>query len=119
MWGSCAVALVAWIMPAQADLRLGDEDFLGANPIGYLCGFAFFFAQYLIRERGGRFVVHSLFLAVTLLRTLSKTTIVAFLIAEGFLLISDRSISRRGRKSWSHFLTSAVALILGIAGFLL
>ena len=97
VFGSCAVALIAWIMPAQADLRLGDEDFLGANQIGYLCGFAFFFAQYLIRERRGRFVFQSLFLAITLLRTLSKTTIIAFLVAEGFLLISDKSMSRRNK----------------------
>src|ERR1700722_2840431 len=97
VWGSCTVALIAWIMPAQADLRLGDEDFLGANQLGYLCGFAFFLAQYLIRERRGRFVVQSLFLAVTLLRTLSKTTIVAFLISEGFLLISDKSMSRKSK----------------------
>ena len=114
VWGACAVALVAWIMPAQADLRLGDEDLLGANPIGYLCGFAFFFAQYLIRERGGRFVVHSLLLAVTLLRTLSKTTIVAFLISEGFLLISDKSISRKGKLLITLAATAVVAAFSGL-----
>jgi len=115
VWGSCAVVLIAWIMPAQADLRLGDEDFLGANQIGYLCGFAIFFAQYLIRERRGRFVAQSLFLAVTLLRTLSKTTIVAFLVSEGFLLISDKSMSRRNK----ILITLAAAVVVAASWGLL
>ncbi len=28
IWGACCIALIAWIMPTQYDLRLGDEDFL-------------------------------------------------------------------------------------------
>lgn len=95
VWGACAVALIAWIMPAQPDLRLGDEELLGPNSIGYVCGFAFFFAQYLLRETRKGSVYAAGLLAVTLLRTLSKTTIVAFLVSEGFLLMRDRSISRR------------------------
>jgi exopolysaccharide production protein ExoQ len=97
VWGACAVAVVAWIMPAQSDLRLGDEELLGANNIGYLCGFAFFFAQYLIREEKRPLTGPMVLLAVTLLRTLSKTTIAAFLISQGFLLICDKSISRKNK----------------------
>jgi exopolysaccharide production protein ExoQ len=114
VWGACLVAAIAWIMPAQSDLRLGDEEFMGANPIGYLCGFAFFFAQYLMRERKGRFVVHSLFLAVTLLRTLSKTTIVAFLFSQGFLLISDKSISRKNKILLALSATVVIASFWGL-----
>jgi len=44
VWGACAVAAVAWVLPAQSDLRLGDEELLGPNQIGYVCAFAFFFA---------------------------------------------------------------------------
>jgi hypothetical protein len=95
IWGACAVALVAWLMPAQSDLRLGDEELLGPNQIGYVCAFAFFFAQYLMRKKKGNLSVPALLLAITLLRTLSKTTIAAFLVGEGFLLIRDKSISRR------------------------
>jgi exopolysaccharide production protein ExoQ len=95
VWGACAVAVMAWIMPAQSDLRLGDEELLGSNQIGYICGCAFFFAEYLMREEKRRLVPPSVLLAVTLLRTLSKTTLVAFLVGQGFLLIWDRSISRR------------------------
>jgi O-antigen ligase len=97
VWGACFVALVAWIMPAQSDLRLGDEELLGSNQIGYLCAFAFFFVQYLMRERKMRLGVQSLLLAVTMLRSLSKTTIVAFVLSEGFLLIKDKSMSRRSK----------------------
>lgn len=97
VWGACAVAVVAWIMPAQSDLRLGDEELLGANQIGYVCGFAFFFGQYLVREKKRIFYGPTTLLAVTLLRTLSKTTIVAFLVSQGFLLIRDKSMSRKGK----------------------
>jgi exopolysaccharide production protein ExoQ len=97
VWGACLIAIIAWLMPAQSDLRLGDEELLGANQIGYVCAFAFFFAQYLMREKKARLGIQALFLAVTLLRTLSKTTIAAFLVGEGFLLIKDRSISRKSK----------------------
>ena len=109
VWGACLVAAIAWIMPAQSDLRLGDEGLLGANQIGYLCAFAFFFAQYLIRERKEHLTIQAGFLAVTMLRTLSKTTIVAFLVSQGFLLLRDKSISRR-TKTLSVLATGAVVL---------
>src|SRR5579859_1174740 len=47
VWSSCCLALVAWVMPVQPDLRLGDEEFFNTNQIGYVCAFAFFLAQYL------------------------------------------------------------------------
>jgi exopolysaccharide production protein ExoQ len=97
IWGACTVAIVAWILPAQSDLRLGDDELLGPNQIGYVCAFAFFFAQYLIREKRAKLGMPAVMLAVTLLRTLSKTTIAAFLVGEGLLLIRDKSISRRSK----------------------
>jgi O-antigen ligase len=93
--GACAVAIIAWLLPAQSDLRLGDEEFLGPNAIGYLCAFALFFAQYLAREKYGRWGAAALLLGVTLLRSLSKTTIIAFLAGGAFLLLRDKSMSRR------------------------
>jgi O-antigen ligase len=95
IWGACTVAIIAWLMPAQSDLRLGDEELLGPNQIGYVCAFAFFFAQNLMRKKSGNWAAPAFLLALTLLRTLSKTTIVAFVVSEGFLLIRDRSINRR------------------------
>jgi O-antigen ligase len=97
VWGSCAIALIAWLLPAQSDLRLGDEDYLGANQIGYQCALAFFFAQYLMRSgiRGMR--IPAVLLAITMVRSLSKTTLIAFFIAQGFLIIRDRSISAKAK----------------------
>jgi exopolysaccharide production protein ExoQ len=95
VWGACAVAIIAWLLPAQSDLRLGDEDLVGPNAIGYLCAFALFFAQYLIRETDGKWGAAALLLGVTLLRSLSKTTIIAFLAAEAVLLLRDKSMRSR------------------------
>lgn len=110
VWGACSVAIIAWILPAQSDLRLGDDELLGPNQIGYICAFAFFFAQYLIREKRAKMGPPATLLAVTLFRSLSKTTIVAFLAAEGFLLIRDKSISRRSK----YLIAFAAAVVVTI-----
>jgi exopolysaccharide production protein ExoQ len=107
---SCCLALVAWVMPVQSDLRLGDEDFFNANQIGNVCAFAFFLAQYLLRSKAGNWFFAAFFLGVTLLRSLSKTTIVAFLLSESFLLIQDRSIRRR-TKLLLTFVAAAIVLV--------
>jgi exopolysaccharide production protein ExoQ len=95
IWGACTIAIIAWLLPAQSDLRLGDEELLGPNQIGYLCAFALFFVQYLMREKLGKWGPAAFVLAVTLLRSLSKTSIIAFLVAEAFLLLRDKLMSRR------------------------
>ena len=105
---ACCLAVIAWIMPGQADLRLGDEEFFNTNQIGNLCATAIFLAQYLSRRKAGRWGFAILFLSLTLLRSLSKTTIVAFLISESFLVIADKSISRRTKV----LLTVAVVLVI-------
>jgi oligosaccharide repeat unit polymerase len=92
IWGTVAVGVFAWILPSQSDLRLGDEEYLGPNQIGFACAFAFFFAQYLMRRGRKGLSIPAFFLAVTLLRSLSKTTIIAFMVAQLFLLMRDRSI---------------------------
>jgi exopolysaccharide production protein ExoQ len=114
VWGACAVALIAWIMPAESDLRLGDEDLLGPNQIGYVCGLAFFFAQYLLRETRLRHTLTASLLAITLLRSLSKTTIVAFLVAEIYVLLRDRSISRRSKALFALAAVAVTAIFSGL-----
>jgi exopolysaccharide production protein ExoQ len=106
VWGTCLIAIVAWLMPAQYDLRLGDEEFFNANTIGNLCAFAIFFAQYLTHRKQGQCWLATAFLSVTLLRSLSKTTILAFVLSECFLVIQDRQMSRRAK----ILLTSGVML---------
>ncbi len=115
MWGACAVAIIAWLLPAQSDLRLGDEELLGPNAIGYLCAFALFFAQFLAREKDGKWGTTSLLLGVTLLRSLSKTTIIAFLAGEAFLLLRDKSMSRRTKVL---LILGAAAMVASFSGLL-
>jgi exopolysaccharide production protein ExoQ len=86
VWGACLGAAVAWLLPAQSDLRLGDEELLGPNNIAYPLAIAFLFAQYLIRNRLGSWMLPATFLGLTVLRSLSKTTILALLAAEALLL---------------------------------
>jgi exopolysaccharide production protein ExoQ len=113
--GACAVAIIAWLLPAQSDLRLGDEELLGGNQIGYLCAFAVFVAQHLMRTRSGKWGFAAILLAVTLLRSLSKTSIVAFLAAEAFLLMRDKSMTLRTKL----LLTSVAGLVvIGFSGLL-
>ena len=95
IWGACLGAVVAWLLPAQSDLRLGDEELLGPNNIAFPLAIAFLFAQYLMRNRLGKFAPQALLLGITVLRSLSKTTILALLAAEALLLIADRSMKRR------------------------
>jgi exopolysaccharide production protein ExoQ len=95
VYGACCIALIAWIMPAQSDLRLGDDEFIGPNQIGYACAFATFFAQYLLRAEQGRWRVPAAFLAITLLRSLSKTSIIAFGVGEAVIFMWDKSIRRQ------------------------
>jgi exopolysaccharide production protein ExoQ len=113
IWSTCCLALVAWIMPTQSDLRLGDEQFFNTNQIGNLCALSIFMAQYLIRRKDGSWRVLSFFLVVTLIRSLSKTTIVAFLVSESFLIIGDKSLSRKTKILLTAF---AVVLILAFWG---
>ncbi len=94
VWGAGVIALITWLSPTMPDLRPGNDDFFSPNAIALICAFGVFFAQYLSRsERQWNFA--AILLAITLLRTLSKTTIVAFVVAEAFLLMRDRAISRR------------------------
>jgi exopolysaccharide production protein ExoQ len=95
VYGASAVAIIAWILPTTKDNRLGYEGLMGTNAIGFLCAFAFFLAQYLVLVRRERHTLSMILLGVTLLRSLSKTTIIAFLLSQAFLLAASRSIPRR------------------------
>lgn len=115
VWGACGVAVIAWLLPAQSDLRLGDEELLGPNQIGYLCAFAFFFAQYLWHEEKGKWGIPALLLAITLLRSLSKTSIIAFLVGESFLVMRDKTMSRKSKIT----VASTGVVVLAVFGSLL
>jgi exopolysaccharide production protein ExoQ len=108
VWGASAVAFSAWMIPPQSDLRLGDQELLGPNQIGYVCAFAIFLAQFLIRRKQYFWILPSVFLGITLLRTISKTTILAFVAGQAFILLRDRSLSLK----WKLTMIGAAACIL-------
>jgi exopolysaccharide production protein ExoQ len=114
VYGAYCIALIAWIMPAQSDLRLGDDEFLGPNQIGYACAFAVFFAQYLMRAEQGRWKLPAVFLAITLLRSLSKTTIFAFVAGEAVIFVWDRSIRRKTKIALLMGTILVVAIFWGL-----
>jgi hypothetical protein len=113
--GACAIAALAWIMPAQTDLRLGDPDFFNTNQIANVCAFGIFFAQFLARKGLHRTWLPILALSLTLLRTLSKTTLLAFVLSQGLLLFRDPAIPAKTRK---RILLCVAAILLASSGLL-
>jgi exopolysaccharide production protein ExoQ len=114
VWGAFVIAIAAWIMPAQYDLRLGDEDYFNANTIGNICAFGAFFAQYASRSGKKSWHLITIFLAVTLIRSLSKTAIAAFVISEVFLIIQDGTMSPRVKGYLTLGATVVVLMFWGL-----
>jgi len=110
VWGAVALAAVSWFSPVTEDLRLGNDEFLHPNTLGLELGIATLIAQYLV-TRGALWKWLSISLAITLLRTLSKTAIVAFVVAECWYLIQSRTLTRKAKVQ-----LSAVALLV-VASF--
>jgi exopolysaccharide production protein ExoQ len=106
VFGACLVAIIAWFLPLTDDLRLGDEDFLHPNAIGFLFSIATLLSIYLARKNSS-WAWPSFFLGTTLLRTLSKSSIIAFVAAFGFALIRDSTLSRRV-KLWIGIASSLI-----------
>ncbi len=117
VFATCCTSLIAWIMPTQSDLRLGDDELLGANQIGYGCALAVFLAQYLIlvRRDKGPWKLSIWLIAITLLRSLSKTTIIAFIVGQSIILLRDKSISRKTKTK----ILVAAAVVIAISSSLL
>ena len=113
--GAYAIAALAWIMPAQVDLRLGDPDFFNTNQIANVCAFGILFVQYLARRGKGRLWLPVFVLSLTLLRTLSKTTLLAAIVSQGILLFRDPEISARTRR---RVLLCAAGLLIASSGLL-
>ncbi len=106
--GALLVALIAWSTPAMEDLRLGNEDFLHPNLIGFHFALGTLFSIYMAQEKKWWIWV-SVALGVTMIRTLSKGTIVAFLFAGLYYLLRGLKISHRGRL-WIAIASSSVLI---------
>jgi len=93
IWGACIVAIVAWSLPAMPDLRLGDELYFHPNYIGMICVFGTLMALHLAHQET-KWRWPAFWLTLTLIRTISKTSIVAFLIAMTFYLFKETALKR-------------------------
>jgi exopolysaccharide production protein ExoQ len=94
VWGAIVIAVIIWLSPTMQDLRPGNDEYFSPNAIALICAFGVFIAQYLSRSHRS-WNVAAVVLSITLLRTLSKTTIAAFIAGEALLLIRDSAITRR------------------------
>jgi O-antigen ligase len=113
---TCILAVIAWILPVAADLRLGDPEFFNTNQIGNLCAMAIFMAQFLLSRKDGKWGAVLLLLNLTLLRSLSKATLAAFVISQIYVLVNDPSANRK-RKTLFAFSYAAIVLIFcGLIG---
>ena len=92
--GVSLVAIIAWLAPTMEDLRLGNEDFLHPNFIGLQFAIGAFAATYLAQRRKAWAWIAAA-LAITMIRTLSKATIVASLLAGLYYVLRGLRISRK------------------------
>jgi O-antigen ligase len=106
--GTVLLSVIAWIMPDESDLRLGDIDYFNTNQIGNLCASSLLLGPLVARRGSWRWWLTAGFLAVTLLRSLSKSTLIAFVAAQAYRLVRDPAISRRGK--WLMVSGTLVAL---------
>jgi exopolysaccharide production protein ExoQ len=93
IYGVLILAMVAWASPEMADLRLGNDEFLNPSVIGFECAFGALLCQHLAPQ-GARWKWLGAVLAITLVRSLSKTSIIAFVVAEIFYLSKTNTIGR-------------------------
>lgn len=106
--GSVLLSAIAWIMPAESDLRLGDLEYFNTNQIANLCALSILLIPLLARRRSALWRSATIFLALTLLRTLSKSTLIAFVAAQIYRLLRDSGMSRRGK--WLSVIGAGVAI---------
>jgi exopolysaccharide production protein ExoQ len=93
IWGACLVAIVAWSLPTMPDLRLGNEELFHPNFIAMICVFGTLMALHLAHQNTN-WRWPAFWLTLTLIRTISKTSIVAFLIAMTFYLFKETALTR-------------------------
>jgi exopolysaccharide production protein ExoQ len=108
VWGGVGLAVIGWCSPVTADLRLGNDEFLHPNTLGLELGITALIAQYLV-ARSALWKWLSISLVITLLRTLSKTAIIAFVVAECWYLMQSRALARKTKLQ----LSAAALLVVG------
>ena len=94
--GTVIVATVAWFSPVMDDLRLGNEEFLHPNLIGFEFGIGTLLAAYLAQSKK-LWIWVAIGLGVTMVRSLSKGTIIAFLFSGLYYLLRGLKVTTRAR----------------------
>lgn len=107
--GACILAAIAWMMPVASDLRLGDLEYFNTNQIGNLCALAMLMCALLASRSQGRWRIATLFLGITLIRSLSKSTLIAYIAAQAYVLLRDKSMTRR--RKWLLVATAAIVTV--------
>jgi O-antigen ligase len=115
VWGAGALALIAWCSPLTNDLRLGNDVFLHPNTLGREIAIATLIAQYLA-PRDAQFKWLGIGLAITLLRSLSKTSIVAFVAAECWYLAVNKQMSRKVKMGIAAGAAAVLACFWSVIG---
>lgn len=111
---SCALSVIAWTMPAAADLRLGDLDYFNTNQIGNLCALSLLMCG-LLASRGDTLPrIAPWLLGLTLIRSLSKSTLIAMIACMLYRMMCDPENSRA--RKWIYTGT-AILLALGFWSF--
>lgn len=103
VWGGLAFALVALILnPVTVDGRLGDEEFFHPNNIGNNMAITGLCAIYLAFKPEGRILERRCYITIlivllfTLLKSLSKTSIICFLLASlVYVICSKISVQKK------------------------
>jgi exopolysaccharide production protein ExoQ len=108
IFGVSLVAILAWTAPAMEDMRLGNEDFLHPNFIGFQFAIGALAAAWLA-QRKKAWAWMAAALGVTTIRTLSKATIVALLFAGLYYLLRGLKVGRKV-KVWVAIGSSMVLL---------
>lgn len=111
--GAALLAAIVWIAPATEDMRLGHEDYLHPNAIGFEFAIATFFCLYLARHNR-QWYGWALALFVTMVRTLSKGTIVGFLVAGVCCLLRGWDVSRKTRVYTGLIMTAVIGGFWGL-----
>jgi O-antigen ligase len=113
VFASLLLAGLAWLLPAASDLRLGDLEYFNTNQIGNICAMGGFLAQFLGSRKDGRWTLSVAFLSLTVIRSLSKATLIAFVLSQGMMMLCDNTMARR-KKAW--FIAAALLLLLIFGG---
>ena len=97
VWASVVLALVAWMAPGTYELRMGEQEYLHPNTIGNQFGLAALFSIFLARRYPNRHYWNwiSIGLVFSLLKTLSKASVISFFFAAGFYFLRHSKLSAR------------------------